>query len=462
MMLQQQVGKMKRYWSISSAVAVAAVLVVVLMFMNIASQMKLSKPIPPTDPQGGATIPAASNQHQAAGPIECNRSHKSYDICWINGPTLLDPNGPNIYFMGPTSPTAQVEKIRPYPRKWDIYRMSHVKEVTLGSGSGSGGRPTTPPPCRVRHNASALVFSIGGYTGDFLSDFTDEFIPLSVTLNSIFSGSGGDPVLVISNVHNWWTRKYADLIRTLTNRPIINLDTESATHCFSSAAVGLIGVDLENPIPNSIIHFHELLQKAYGYQHDADQNLSGLNNRPRLVFLGRHDAVGREVLNLAHVKEVAEDEGFEVVEFNPKYSTSMRESYMLLSGSQVLVGVFGAGLIHLLMMVPAAAVVVQVVPIGAEMLAERCFGKLAKEMKMEYMEYRIGAEESSLAEKYEKDEEMAMVVKDAEGWRKKKGGWTSEVVEMYLKQQDVRLDLVRFRVCLKAAFVKARSFMAAS
>ncbi|PSR88420.1 Protein O-linked-mannose beta-1,4-N-acetylglucosaminyltransferase [Actinidia chinensis var. chinensis] len=385
-----------------------------------------------------------------ASPIICNRSHLNYDICSINSPTVLDPKASTFYVTGHTISKPQVEKIQPYPRKWDKFRMNRIKEFNLTSGPPS-------PPCMVQHNATALVFSVGGYDGDFFSDFYDEFIPLFITINSLFYGK--DFVLVISNVRGWWIWRYADLLQSFNKHPIINLDNDTTTHCFPSATIGLMSLDLKskNPKPTTnskiILQFHQLLEKTYGHNHSS--NSPSLKTQPRLVLAGRRGAIGRLFMHRAEVKKVAEDEGFEVVEFDPKYAIPMHEVYALLSSSHVLMGVHGAALTHLLFLRPGS-VLLQVVPLATEWLAERCFGILAREMDLDYMDYKIGVGESSLVDKYGKDH---MALKDPEGFLEKNRGWTSMTVETYLKKQNVRLDLDRFRGYLKKAFVKAKAFM---
>ncbi|KAL6983416.1 protein O-GlcNAc transferase [Sarracenia purpurea var. burkii] len=384
----------------------------------------------------------------SVGPIICNRSHPSYDICSINGPAVLEPTTSTLYLIGHTNSPPHMEKIQPYPRKWDVFRMNHIKEVILTSGPPS-------PPCTVQHNVPALVFSVGGYSGDFYSDFYDEFIPLFITVNSIFSGR--DHVLVISNVHHWWIWKYADLLRSFNKHPIINLDNDTATHCFPSATVGLMSLDSNSPKPvpkpKTILHFHELLEKTYGHNHSSNAIVP--RSRPRLVFVGRRGSIGRLIMNRAEVKNVAEDEGFDVVDFEPKYATSMHEAYELVSSSHAMVGVHGAALTHSLLLRPGS-VLMQVVPLGMEWMAEVFLGNFARDMGLDYMEYKIGMEESSLADMYGKDE---IVLKDPKAFLKEKGGWSSKSVELYLKKQNVRLDLVRFRGYLNKAFVKAKAFM---
>ena len=70
----------------------------------------------------------------------------------------------------------------------------------------------------------------------------------------------------------------------------------------------------------------------------------------------------------------------------------------------------------------------------------------------EYMEYRIKAEESSLMEKYSKDD---LVIRDPVAFR----GTDWSLMNVYLKEQNVTLDLDRFREYLKEMYKKAKKFM---
>ncbi|KAJ6772356.1 GLYCOSYLTRANSFERASE [Salix koriyanagi] len=118
-----------------------------------------------------------------------------------------------------------------------------------------------------------------------------------------------------------------------------------------------------------------------------------------------------------------------------------------------MVGVHGAGLTHSLFLRPGV-VFMQVVPIGAGWLAEVCFANSARAMGLEYLEYRIGVEESSLTDKYGKN---SLLIEDPATFRGEK--WSSTVMDIYLKEQNVKLDLIRFREYLKEAYKKAEKFM---
>ncbi|KAL5826322.1 hypothetical protein ACOSQ4_018119 [Xanthoceras sorbifolium] len=402
-------------------------------------------PLPPPPP------PLQLSQ---SGQINCDRSHHNYDICSINGPAVLDSKTSTFYVVDPptSTPPLLVENIRPYPRKWENFVMKGIKEVAIKSGPRS-------PKCEAQHKAPALVFSVGGYNGNFWHEFNDGLIPLFITVNSIFPDE--DVVLVIDKARDWWVRKYADLLQTISKHPIIDLDNDTTTHCFTSATLGLIshGFMTIHPtlLPNSatFTHFRALLDKAYGYGHG--RNLPSKYNspatRPRLVLISRKGSIGRVMSNQAEVKRVAEEVGFDVIVFEPSFKTPLHQAYALINTSHAMVGVHGAALTHSLFLRPGS-VFVQVVPLGLDWVADVCFAKSARAMGLDYMEYKINAEESSLVEKYDKNE---LVIKDPVAYRGNK--WSSAVMDIYLKEQNVKLDLFRFGVYLEQVYNKATKFM---
>ncbi|CAK7326156.1 unnamed protein product [Dovyalis caffra] len=384
---------------------------------------------------------ALSSSLQVTRPkrsITCDCSHKSYDLCSINGPTALDPVASTLSLIDPTNSTPPnfIVKTHPYPRKLDAAAASRVKELILTS---------SPPkfPCGVAHKSPALVFSTGGYTGNFFHEFSDGFIPLYITINSFFPDQ--DVILVITNWKSWWARKYADLLPHFTRHPIINMDNQiTTTHCFPSATVGLVkhghmAVDPTSlPHPKTLLDFQQLLKKAYYNQGDDDHvlmsNKSTASARPQLVLANRKGNVGRVIWNLKEVIMAIKKVGFNVIVFEPKADTPLVNSFRLIHESHALVAVHGAAITHLLFQRPGAV--------------------LAGILGLNYMKYEIGVEESSLADKLYGTNDL--VLKDPEAFVGK--NWTK--ARVYLKTQNVKLDIVRFRGFLKKAFKKAKRFMA--
>ncbi|XP_004298399.1 PREDICTED: uncharacterized protein LOC101295515 isoform X1 [Fragaria vesca subsp. vesca] len=455
---------MKKKESIAAVLVVSLLVMLFVCHINLSENLKLNfeliqslattpKPgiFKRLAPRGQDPIESTHLQSSSSTMIRCTRSDDYYDFCYINGPTVLDPTTSTLFVMDATGPTV-VEKIKPYPRKHENSTMSRIKEFTLTSGPPG-------PKCQIQHNAPAIVFSAGGYTGNFFHDFNDGFIPLYIIVNSILYDQV--PVLAISRARDWWIQRYSDLLNVFSEHPIINLDNDTATHCFRSATVGLIahGFLTVNPkklkTPKTLPHFHAMLGKAFGQRETAQRfHLQRHHNdRPRLVFISRNVSVGRAILNQEEAMDLAERIGFEVIVYEPSSRTSLHAAYDLLNNSHAVVGVHGAALTHLLFMRPGT-VFMQIVPLGTKWIAKWCYENPARAMGLQYIDYRITAEESSLAETYGKDN---IVVKDPAG--KIGRNWSVEFMKIYLKEQNVRLDLDRFSWFLKAAYDKAKRFM---
>ncbi|EEF50795.1 glycosyltransferase, putative [Ricinus communis] len=379
------------------------------------------------------------SQFPLSGQISCDRTQLRYDLCWINGQTVLDPTTSAFFVVRSTNsaPPYLVETIKPYPRKFEAFIMAQIKELTITSGPFA-------PSCQVQHTAPALVFSAGGYTGNFFHDFNDGFIPLYITVNTIYPDQ--DFVMVVSEAPDWWISKYVDLLSAFTAHPIVTLN-DTSTHCFPSVTFGLISHGFmtmnQRLMPNSktITQFRGLLDKAYSQSltSNVNNNLSAPKSRPRLIIASRNGSAGRVILNQDELIEMSKELGFDVIIFEPKANTSLQESYVLVNSSHAMIGVHGAALTHSLFLRPGS-VLVQVVPIGLEWASDAFFGRVGRGLKLEYVEYKIGVEESSLVGTYGSD---SLLLTDPHG----------------IQEQNVKLDMKRFREYLKQAYKKAKQFM---
>lgn len=419
---------------------------------NAASSIARSKPVI------GITNTAREDK-QALSPsrsgventITCDCSHRYYDMWFINGPTLLDPITSTFFAIGATNstPLDSTVKFHPYPRKTDKNAKAKVNELTLTSG---------PPKssCGIRHSSPAIVFSTGGYTGNFYHQFNDGLLALYITINSLTLDQ--DVILVVTNWSDWWAKKYADLLHRFTRHPILNMDNQTRTHCFPSAIVGLMthGPLVVDPtlLPRNktLLDFHALLQNTYGPRGNY-LSTSGKSKgaRPQLVLVNRKNGVGREILNLKEVLKAIKEVGFKAIVFEPKRNASVRETYRLLHGSHAMLAVHGAAMTHLLFL-RIGTVVGEIVPIGTDWPAKTFYEKPATVLGLEYMKYKIEVNESSLAEKYRVND---LVLKNPSAFVN--GNYTKAMV--YMKTQNIKLDIVRFRAYLKEAFVKAQRFM---
>jgi len=369
----------------------------------------------------------------------------------MSNPTLLEPTSLTLFTLSPhTRIHSHINvKIQPYTLKSDKNAMSSVREVTLTSA------PPKSSQCGVTHNIPALVFNARGYNGNFYHEINDIFIPLFITINSLFHDQ--DVILVIVDGMTWWYQKYADLLNAFSpHHMIINTNHLTTTHCFPSAVVGLIKhgpVTIDPkllPHPKTLLDFSAFLKNAY-IKKDTPLLYPNNNSKPLLTLVNRKGSSSRVILNQEEVIKLAKDVGFNVHVLDHSKDYTMANVYRLIHSSHVLLGVHGAGLTNLFFL-RRGSVVVQVVPIGLEWASETCYKNPSPFLGLEYVEYKVEANESSLSWNYGAD---SLMVKDPKAYTE--GKWEKSIV--YLKNQNVKIDLVRFKKCLMKAFEKAKIFM---
>eukprot|EP00246_Nothoceros_aenigmaticus_P017262 TRINITY_DN8324_c0_g2_i1.p1 TRINITY_DN8324_c0_g2~~TRINITY_DN8324_c0_g2_i1.p1 ORF type:complete len:142 (+),score=19.02 TRINITY_DN8324_c0_g2_i1:27-428(+) len=121
----------------------------------------------------------------------------------------------------------------------------------------------------------------------------------------------------------------------------------------------------------------------------------------------------------------------------------LKMMYQKLNATDVMLGVHGAAMTHLLFMRPGT-VFIQIIPLGTDWAAWNYYGEPATKLGLHYMPYRIEPMESSLIEKYDKND---AVLRDPQ--RVAGQGW-SAVKEIYLKQ-DVRPSVLKMKYILEQA-----------
>ncbi|GFY88491.1 hypothetical protein Acr_06g0004310 [Actinidia rufa] len=261
---------------------------------------------------------------------------------------------------------------------------------------------TTAPlntSCAIAHSTPALIFSAGGFTGNVFHDFNEGWVPLFVTIDEHFEDH--DVVLGIVNCSDWWLTKYAELFSHFTRHPIVNLDKEK-----------------DHPLlPISDRHA--------GHETHILPTYS-LNARPKLAFVGRKDT--RKLVNEDEVRQAAEEVGFDVALFEVTPKTPMRDLFRLIDSSHVMAGVHGAGLTHELFLRPGS-VLVQIVPINCGWLADMCLWEARNSARV-----------------LEPHDPASTIMGNLTNWYR------------YMNQ-DVKLDVVRFKRYLKRAYEKAKVLM---
>uniref|UniRef100_A0A7N0TUV8 Glycosyltransferase 61 catalytic domain-containing protein n=2 Tax=Kalanchoe fedtschenkoi TaxID=63787 RepID=A0A7N0TUV8_KALFE len=458
------------------------------------------------------TVPRCSST--PSGSICCDRSKPRTDVCLMEGDVRTDPATFSISVYGsrasstshnmssvlvtPTEPgqqeeqeLLQLEKIKPYTRKWETSVMDTIDQLELTS---KNCKLKADHHCDIWHNVPAIFFSTGGYTGNVYHEFNDGILPLYITSQHF----NRKVVFVILEYHEWWITKYADILPLLSDYPPIDFSGDRRKHCFPRAIVGLsihdeLTVDPSLMMGNkSIIDFRNLLDKAYrprisslsstGVKSNAqdaspsplmlryssqgtDQQLKSTQvsvggdiveqtnrvvtiKKPKLVILSRNGS--RAIINEGSMAKMAAKCGFEVQVLRPNPTTELAKVYKALNSSDVMVGVHGAAMTHFLFMRPGC-VFIQVIPLGTEWAAEAYYGEPAKKLGLKYIGYKILVKESSLYSQYEANDP---ILKDPDSVNEK--GWQL-TKKIYLDGQNVILNLQRFEGHLMSAYDHIKS-----
>ncbi|KAI4300805.1 hypothetical protein L6164_034139 [Bauhinia variegata] len=440
-------------------------------------------------------VKAAVCSSVSNGTICCDRSGYRSDICIMKGDIRTHSDSSSIFLYNSRSSKnlinyvsrtvggiereeaeeLQHEKIKPYTRKWETSIMDTIGELNLVSLKVNSG---TDHVCDVYHDAPAVFFSTGGYTGNVYHEFNDGIVPLYITSQHL----NKKVVFVILEYHNWWITKYGDVLSQLSDFPAIDFSGDKRKHCFPEAIVGLrihdeLTVDSTLMEGNkNIVDFRNVLDRAYwprirgliqDEQREAkekwrrelsssspssekpDSHCIGKHlqenewKKPRLAILSRSGS--RAITNENLLIGMAEEIGFKVEVLKPDKTTELAKTYRALNASDVMIGVHGAAMTHFLFLRPGS-VFIQVVPLGTTWAAETYYGEPARKLGLEYIGYEIDPRESSLYDKYEKDDP---VLRDPRSVNKKGWEYTKKI---YLDSQNVRLNLRRFRKRLLRAY----------
>ncbi|KAG6538929.1 hypothetical protein ZIOFF_004081 [Zingiber officinale] len=353
----------------------------------------------------------------------CDVSDPRVDICEMSGDIRIAGNSSSILFIEPEAAARPPEqwRVRPYPRKGDDTCLGGVRQFAVVSARSDGA-----PQCTVDHgDVPAVVFSVGGYTGNLFHDFTDLLVPLFVTAGPFH----GKIQFVVADWKSWWINKYLVVFRKLTNYQLMDLEQQSAgqVHCFKQ------------------VDFKRFMRIAFSLERDALNNATDGGHlpprrKPRLMLIARKQS--RAFTNVPEIVAMAEELGFEVMVAEADAGSDLARFAGVVNSCDVMVGVHGAGLTNMVFL-PANATVVQVVPWGAlEWLAMLDFGNPAKAMGLHYVQYSIGIEESTLRERYPRGH---AVFTDPMSFHRR--GF-AVVRSTFMVRQDVKLDVKRFRELL--------------
>ncbi|KAF3332705.1 protein O-linked-mannose beta-1,4-N-acetylglucosaminyltransferase 2-like protein [Carex littledalei] len=326
-----------------------------------------------------------------------NSANPRYNICSIEGDIRIVSNASTIFIVSPTplNPNTTTWKIKPYPRKWESYCMSSITEMTIQQLTDANQTRS----CDVNHDLPAVVFSTARFTGNLFHDYTDMIYPLFLATQRY----NGEVKLVVEDYVSKCIEKYQPYLTRLSHYPIINIDTGSRVHCFSSAQVGLenpgpLGYKFENPQNDQAMQqFRRFIRESLYLERSEVEK----GKKPRLLVLIRKNT--RLIINEDDVMNLAKDVGFEVVTADEETTKDFPGIAHIVNSCDVLMGIHGAGLANMLYL-PANGTVLQITPFGnLKWVGRFDYGDPPRGFGFRYVEYEITLDESTLIEKYPRD-----------------------------------------------------------
>lgn len=233
--------------------------------------------------------------------------------------------------------------------------------------------------------------------------------------------------------------KYSKILSLLSRYEVINPATNGSVHCFPGAVVGLkyhgnLAMNTTDiPGGYSMLDFKQFLRKCYNLK---IKNVFEIKReKPILILISRQKS--RKFLNEDEMVAMLVELGFQVVVTRPERMSNLNKFAKLLNSCSVLVGAHGAGLTNEVFL-PSGAVVLQVVPLGLEWASTNYFSAPARGMGVQYLEYKIEPEESSLSEIYGKDHPV--ITDPATVFSK--GYYAARAV--YVDAQNLKINVTRF------------------
>ncbi|GJN06008.1 hypothetical protein PR202_ga23691 [Eleusine coracana subsp. coracana] len=370
------------------------------------------------------------------------------DVCDVTGDVRIHGSAHTVLLV----PSTEIGGANPNPQEWKIvpYSRKHFAGIPTVTVREVASAAAAAPACAVRSPVPALVVAMGGLTGNYWHDFSDIMIPLYLQAARF----EGEVQLVVTNIQPWYVGKYRTILKKLSKYEIIDMDKDDTVRCFPGAVVGIrmhkeFSIDPErDPVGHSMPEFTKFLRSAFSLPRDTPRKLNNgggeeTKKKPRMMVISRRHP--RKIVNVEELVAAAERVGFEVVIGDPPFNVDVGEFAREVNAVDALVGVHGAGLTNSLFL-PTGAVFIQINPYGnMEHIGEVDFGIPAVDMKLKYIAYSAGVEESTLVDTLGRDHPA---VKDPESVHR--SGW-NKVAEYYLGTQDIKLDLVRFQPVLRQA-----------
>ncbi|PIN09471.1 protein O-GlcNAc transferase [Handroanthus impetiginosus] len=394
------------------------------------SQLEEQKPL---QPLLARLVRGKDRRQLEASGFACDVAENSI-VCIANEPVRIDTSKNVTVYSSSLTLTVQDEtRVKPYALQKDKYLLQYITAVKILHGNNK------PPACQYNHDIPAVIFS-SGISGNLFHEFNDIMIPLFITTKHFQSRV----FLILEDYKPSFVTKFSKVISRLSSYEVMNPAANGSVHCFSGMILGLKYHDnlALNPrdIPggHSMHDFRQFLAETYDLKFKHVSHI----RKPTLMLISREKT--RKFLNEDEMVTMIKELGFRVIVARTKEAKNLNKFANIVNSCGVLVGAHGAGLTNELFL-PAGAVMVQVEPLGMEWAAANYYGNPACAMGVRYLRYKIEPEESSLLDSYGRNHSVIMDPASvyAKGYR--------AVRAVYLDQQDVRVDIDRFRKTIQQA-----------
>ncbi|KAL5735872.1 hypothetical protein ACOSQ2_030660 [Xanthoceras sorbifolium] len=357
------------------------------------------------------------------------------EVCVSDRPVIID----NYTIHIPSSQPNFTRFMKPYAEVNAHYLVSSIQIVAGGDDNQSNSSPA----CHITHDIPAVVFSGRGFAGNLYHELSEIIIPLFITTFHFRS----QVKFVITDFNPRWVKKYTRILNRLSGYEPINPAENGTVHCFPGGVIGLnyyglLTLNSTDDIPGkySMADFRKFLRESYGLKYENVFQIK--RERPVLLLISRKNS--RTFLNEREMVALMEEVGFEVVVVKPSGMSDLAKFARVVNTCSVMVGAHGAGLTNEVFL-PSGAVMVQVVLLGLEWGSTSYYGAPASDMGLNYLEYKIEPEESTLLKKFGRDHP---VITDP-GSIGAKGYYAFRSV--YIDGQNVIVNLTRFRETLVQA-----------
>ncbi|KAH6831954.1 hypothetical protein C2S53_018199 [Perilla frutescens var. hirtella] len=298
------------------------------------------------------------------------------------------------------------------------------------------------PHCTRKLDTPAILFSTG-HTNNYFHRISDVLIPLFVTSYHF----NRRIIFLVADNDSRLTYDHRETLKKLSEHKVYNIGVEDEILCFSRVIVGLksrtlrlsIAPSLNSSSNFSMRNFTKFLRDVYSLERASVHEHS--RPRPRMLIITR--TATRRLTNHVEVVDMARSLGFDPVA--QEIGGSVASVAKLVNKFDIMLGVHGAGLTNMVFL-PENAVVIQITPVGLDAYADEFFGKSQlEEMQLKYLEYKVTLLESSLVGKYPVTSDVYKhpVELCLQNFQTCK--------DMFLDNQDVNLDLPRFRKTLLRA-----------